>query len=93
LAYAYLQSDDEESYRRLIDEMQRVLVVQSDAGTDNFTRALSQAQLAALTGDAESALGDLQTSFDSGLRWINKLDCRCSSSLPTIQGSQKSAEV
>jgi len=74
LAYAYLQSDDEESYQRLIDEMQRVLAVQGNAGTNNFTRDLSQAQLAALTGNADSALGYLQTSFDSGLRRIPELD-------------------
>ncbi len=66
LAYAYLQRNDEEAFQRLVDEMRVTLAAQEAVGTDNWVHLISQAELAALNGDAEAALMQLQAALERG---------------------------
>jgi TolB-like protein/tetratricopeptide (TPR) repeat protein len=74
LAYAYLQVDDEATFRMLLDEMHRALDVQGSEGTNNWIRHYSQAQYAALNGDVEGALVSIQATFDNGYAFAGGFD-------------------
>lgn len=66
LAYAHLQLNNEREFARLTEEMQVALAAQQVAGTDNFVHITGQAELAALSGDVDATLTQLQRALDNG---------------------------
>ena len=66
LAYAYLQADRVDDYRRLLAEMKAALDTQRAKGFDNQFHWWSQAQYAVLTGDLDEGAMYLERAFDSG---------------------------
>jgi TolB-like protein/Tfp pilus assembly protein PilF len=69
LAYAYLQTGDETSFRDMLQVTRDALDKQHDEGTDNWVLHFGEAQYAALTGDVESAISRLQRAIEAGLRF------------------------
>jgi len=74
LAYAYLQTDDEKSFREMLEVARMALDKQRDEGTDNWVLHFGEAQYAVLTGDIEGAILRLQRAIEGGLRYPNGFD-------------------
>jgi TolB-like protein/Flp pilus assembly protein TadD len=66
LAYAYLQADRVDEYKRVLAEMKAALDTQRASGMDNQAHWWSQAQYAVLTGDLDKGAMYLERAFDSG---------------------------
>jgi len=66
LAYALLQQGKEVGFHRLIEEMGQWLSEQQAAGLDNRYYWISQAEYAALTGDVDEVLKQMQRAVASG---------------------------
>jgi len=66
LAYALLQQGKEAGFHRLIEEMGEDLSGQRSAGIDNRYHWVSQAEYAALTGDVDDVLKQMQRAVASG---------------------------
>lgn len=66
LAYALLQQGDEVAFHRLIEEMGKEFSEQRAAGFDNRYHWFSQTQYAALTGDVDDVLKQMQRAVASG---------------------------
>ena len=69
LAWAYRQRGDDATARMLIETMAADLANDFDM-ENNWARSVSVAQHAALSGDDEAALAELQRAIDNGLRAI-----------------------
>lgn len=74
LAYAYLQVNDEQTFRKLIAFMRDDLDMEAAAGADNWVARLDEAVYAALIGETQAALVALQTAIDGGFRNPNQLN-------------------
>ncbi len=66
LAYAFLQQGKEAGFHRLLEEMGEDLSEQRATGIDNRYHWFSQAQYAALTGDLDEVLKQMQRAVASG---------------------------
>jgi TolB-like protein/Tfp pilus assembly protein PilF len=66
LAYALLQQGNEISFSRLTEEMGKQLSEQQAAGLDNRFHWYDQAEYAALTGDVDDVLKQMQRAVASG---------------------------
>ena len=74
LAYAYLQTHDEEMFRELLEVMRQALEVQQEEGTNNWVHDFSRAQYATLTGDVDGALSSIRMAVDHGFCIIGGID-------------------
>ncbi len=66
LAYAYLQIDRVDEYKRILAQMKDVLDAQQASGTDNWYQWWCQAQYAVLTGDLEKGAAHLEHAIVDG---------------------------
>ena len=66
LAYAYLQQGADAAFQGLVEAMGKALADQRAAGIDNRFQWYSQAEYAALTGDIDKVLEQMQRAVASG---------------------------
>jgi len=90
LAYAYLQIDDVQTFRALLELVRSALDVEAAGGADNWILRYDQAEYAALTGDDEAALLALQAALDRGFRFAGGFD---SPIFGNLEGEPKFAEL
>jgi len=74
LAYAYLQIDDEQTFRALLELARADLDAEYAEGANNWVVRYSEAEYAALTGDRDGALLALQAALDSSYRVAQGFD-------------------
>ena len=74
LAYAYLQTDDETSFRDMLKVTRDALDKQHAEGTDNWVIHFGEAQYAVLTGEIDAAISRLQRAIEAGLRFPRGFD-------------------
>jgi len=66
LAYVYLQEEKTEEFELILNAMSDALDAQRAIGTDNWYFWYCKAQYAALSGNADAAIGHLQLALDKG---------------------------
>ena len=73
LAYAYLQIGDERAFAELLELIRTKLESVAEDGTNNFVVPFGKAQYAALSGDIDAAIIQLQQAVDGGYRSTARL--------------------
>lgn len=74
LAYAYLQVDRVDEYKRLLAQMKVVLDAQQARGSDNWYQWWCQAQYAVLSGDLDTGATYLKRAVDDGATGVVRLE-------------------
>lgn len=74
LAYAYLQVDRVDEYKRLLAQMKVVLDAQQARGSDNWYQWWCQAQYAVLSGDLDTGATYLKRAVDDGATSVVRLE-------------------